>query len=96
MHIGAAERHFDAAKALQELASYHKDGPGPTTRLLRDGLVDAGVVDGLLIDVGAGRLHASEPRERARMRHRRRATPSSASFAATACPWVAGLTCLSM
>src|SRR5687768_7478362 len=50
----AADRQFTAKKASQELARYRRNGPGVTTRLLRDGLVDAGIVDGALLDVGAG------------------------------------------
>jgi magnesium-protoporphyrin O-methyltransferase len=51
---GVADRQFDAAKAALELRQYRKKGPGPTTRLLRDGLVAAGVVNGTLLDIGAG------------------------------------------
>jgi len=49
-----AGSHFDAAKVAKELERYHKSGPGPTTRLLRDGLVDAGLARGVLLDIGAG------------------------------------------
>jgi len=51
---GVADRQFDAAKASQELKQYRKKGPGPTTRLLRDGLGKARVVHGSLLDIGSG------------------------------------------
>jgi magnesium-protoporphyrin O-methyltransferase len=50
----AAEQQFDAHKVAQELAAYRKNGPGPTTRLLREGLVNADLVHGVLLDIGAG------------------------------------------
>ena len=49
-----AGRQFDANKVAGEVADYRKNGPGPTTRLLRDGLVEAGLVNGVLLDIGAG------------------------------------------
>ena len=49
-----AERQFDTQKASQELALYRSGGPGPTTKLMRDGLVEAGLAGGLLLDVGTG------------------------------------------
>ncbi len=49
-----AGRQFDAQKVASEVADYRKSGPGPTTRLLRDGLVQAGLVHGVLLDIGAG------------------------------------------
>ena len=49
-----AGRQFDAEKVASEVANYRRNGPGPTTRLLRDGLVQAGVVHGVLLDIGAG------------------------------------------
>src|SRR5688572_2173667 len=49
-----AGRQFDANKVAGEVADNRKNGPGPTTRLLRDGLVEAGLVSGFLLDVGAG------------------------------------------
>jgi SAM-dependent methyltransferase len=50
----AAELQFDAHKASEELARYQRRGPGPTTRLLRDALVSAGLEQGPLLDVGTG------------------------------------------
>ena len=50
----AAERQFTDKKAARDLESYRAKGPGATTRLLRDGLVRAGPVDGVVLDIGAG------------------------------------------
>jgi magnesium-protoporphyrin O-methyltransferase len=50
----AAGRQFDDNKAAEEMAAYRTHGPGPTTRLLRDGLVSAGLARGVLLDIGAG------------------------------------------
>lgn len=36
------------------MAHYRRKGPGPTTRLLRDGLVSVGLLEGTLLDVGGG------------------------------------------
>jgi magnesium-protoporphyrin O-methyltransferase len=49
-----AGAHFDEKIAKRDLESYRQKGPGPTARLLRDMLVDAGAVDGTLLDVGSG------------------------------------------
>jgi magnesium-protoporphyrin O-methyltransferase len=49
-----AGRQFDANKVADEIADYRKNGPGPTTRHLRDGLVHASLVGGALLDIGAG------------------------------------------
>jgi magnesium-protoporphyrin O-methyltransferase len=46
--------HFDEKIAKRDLENYRKKGPGPTARLLRDMLKDAGVVDGSLLDIGSG------------------------------------------
>ncbi len=51
---GAAEQQFTQKKAAQELRQYRKKGPGPTTRLLQDGLVSAKTLDGVLLDIGCG------------------------------------------
>jgi SAM-dependent methyltransferase len=50
----AAERQFTEQIAARDLESYLAKGPGRTTRLLRDGLLQAGQVDGVLLDIGAG------------------------------------------
>jgi SAM-dependent methyltransferase len=49
-----AEQQFTSKKAASEIARYRKKGPGPTTRLLRDGLVSAGSTAGIVLDVGGG------------------------------------------
>jgi magnesium-protoporphyrin O-methyltransferase len=49
-----AARQFDTKKVAEELEQYRKDGPGVTTRLLREGLVQNALASGLLLDVGAG------------------------------------------
>jgi len=51
---GAADLQFTQKKAAQELARYRRKGPGPTTRLLQDGLTKAETIDGLLLDIGCG------------------------------------------
>lgn len=50
----AAERQFTEQIAARDLENYLAKGPGRTTRLLRDGLLRAGQVDGVLLDIGAG------------------------------------------
>lgn len=49
-----AERHFSEDKVVKELERYRRKGIGPTTRRLRDGLAKAGLIDGTLLDIGAG------------------------------------------
>jgi magnesium-protoporphyrin O-methyltransferase len=48
------DQQFTTKKAGQELERYRRKGAGPTTRLLIKGLMQAGIVDGSLLDVGAG------------------------------------------
>src|SRR5688572_26091758 len=50
----AADRQFTAKKAAKELQAYQRGRLGPTTRRLRDALVDAGLNRGSLLDIGAG------------------------------------------
>jgi magnesium-protoporphyrin O-methyltransferase len=50
----AADRQFTAVKAAKELEAYRKGRLGPTTRLLRDAVVDAGLNHGSLLDIGGG------------------------------------------
>jgi 16S rRNA G966 N2-methylase RsmD len=45
---------FNDKKVGKELKSYRRNGAGPTTRMLRDGLVDAGLARGSLLDIGSG------------------------------------------
>ena len=42
----AADRQFTTEKAAKELEAYRKGRLGPTTRLLRDGVVELGLSDG--------------------------------------------------
>ena len=50
----AADRQFTAPKAAKELQVYRRGRLGPTTRLLRDGIVDVGLNRGSLLDIGGG------------------------------------------
>lgn len=49
-----AERQFTDKKAAEELKNYLAKGPGPTTRLLVDGIAETGVLSATLLDLGAG------------------------------------------
>jgi hypothetical protein len=48
------DQQFTSKKACKELERYRRKGAGPTARLLIEGLSQAGVVEGTLLDVGAG------------------------------------------
>ena len=50
----AAEQQFNEKKAAQELKRYRTKGPGPTTRLLQEGIAQAGALKGTLLDIGSG------------------------------------------
>ena len=50
----AADQHFNERKATEELKRYRTKGPGPTTRLLQEGLAHAGALGGTLLDIGSG------------------------------------------
>lgn len=50
----AADEQFSSEKVAKELQRYRRKGIGATTRLLRDGLASAGLMDGVLLDIGAG------------------------------------------
>jgi SAM-dependent methyltransferase len=50
----AADRHFNREMVAQELRRYREKGPGPTTRLLADGIAQSGVLSGTVLDVGSG------------------------------------------
>jgi 16S rRNA G966 N2-methylase RsmD len=50
----AVEHQFTSEKVAKELQRYRRKGAGPTTRLLLDGLVTAGLTRGALLDIGAG------------------------------------------
>jgi SAM-dependent methyltransferase len=49
-----ASAHFDEKIAQRELTRYRKKGPGSTTRLLRDLLLETRAVQGTALDVGSG------------------------------------------
>lgn len=50
----AAEQQFNEKRAAAELKRYRTKGPGPTTRLLQEGIARAGALNGTLLDVGSG------------------------------------------
>jgi hypothetical protein len=50
----ASNRQFNAEKAAKELQAYQKGRLGPTTRLMRDGVVALGLNRGSLLDIGGG------------------------------------------
>jgi SAM-dependent methyltransferase len=50
----AADHQFNEKKATEELTRYRAKGPGPTTRLLQQGLEQAGTLSGTLLDIGSG------------------------------------------
>ena len=50
----AAERQFSQKRAAKDLAQYRAHGPGSTTRLLLEGLANAGPLHGRLLDIGSG------------------------------------------
>ena len=50
----AAEQQFSEKKAADELKSYRTVGPGPTTRLLVEGIAQTGALSGSVLDVGSG------------------------------------------
>jgi 2-polyprenyl-3-methyl-5-hydroxy-6-metoxy-1,4-benzoquinol methylase len=49
-----AAQQFNQKRVAKELARFRTKGPGPTTRLLEQGIAQAGVLGGSLLDVGAG------------------------------------------
>jgi SAM-dependent methyltransferase len=50
----AADQQFNEKKATEELTRYRAKGPGPTTRVLQQGLEQAGTLSGTLLDIGSG------------------------------------------
>jgi magnesium-protoporphyrin O-methyltransferase len=50
----AANQQFNEKKVAQELKRYRDNGPGPTTRLLADGITQSGALSGTVLDVGSG------------------------------------------
>lgn len=49
-----AEEEFNTKKVVKELQRYRRNGIGATTRMLRDGLASAGLIDGVVLDIGGG------------------------------------------
>ena len=49
-----ADQQFNEKKATEELKRYRTKGPGPTTRLLQEGIAHAGILSGTLLDIGSG------------------------------------------
>ena len=49
-----AEQQFSTKKVAKELRRYRQKGAVPTTRLLRDAVVTAGLTSGTVLDVGGG------------------------------------------
>ena len=52
--VESVDQQFTSKKSAQELERYRRKGAGPTTRLLIEGISQAGIADGTLLDVGAG------------------------------------------
>jgi SAM-dependent methyltransferase len=50
----AADHQFNEKKASEELKRYRDKGPGPTTRLLQEGVTQVGALSGTLLDIGSG------------------------------------------
>jgi predicted RNA methylase len=50
----SASQQFNPEKVEQEVKRYRAKGPGPTTRLLVDGISESGALAGTVLDVGAG------------------------------------------
>ena len=48
----SADQNFNQKKAAQELKRYREKGPGQTTRLLVDGVAQAGIRGGTVLDIG--------------------------------------------
>lgn len=50
----AANQQFNQKKVARELKRYRQKGPGPTTRLLVDGIARSAKIEGTLLDIGSG------------------------------------------
>jgi len=50
----SADQNFNQKKAAQELKRYREKGPGQTTRLLVDGVAQAGIRGGTVLGIGSG------------------------------------------
>jgi SAM-dependent methyltransferase len=53
-YCDVADRQFSEKLAARDLKRYQRNGPEPTTRLMRDCIVAAGAARGHLLDVGGG------------------------------------------
>jgi magnesium-protoporphyrin O-methyltransferase len=53
-HCQRIEHQFDLKKAKEKLKDYHDNGPQQTTRLLVSALIQRGVTDKTLLDIGGG------------------------------------------
>ena len=53
-HCVGSERFFNRRRARRDLKRYQKKGPDASTRLLLDALVQAGIQDRSMLDVGGG------------------------------------------
>jgi SAM-dependent methyltransferase len=51
---GQASQQFSRAKVAQELKRFHQNGPGVTTRLLLEGIVQSKALGATVLDVGSG------------------------------------------
>jgi magnesium-protoporphyrin O-methyltransferase len=50
----AADQQFDQHRVAQELKRYRQKGPGPTARLLMNGIARDAVAGGTVLDIGSG------------------------------------------
>jgi SAM-dependent methyltransferase len=50
----AADQQFNQHMVAQELKRYRQKGPGPTTRMLVEGIAQSGALSGSVLDVGSG------------------------------------------
>ncbi len=53
-HCEGIENQFDREKAAKKIVKYHKKGPQKTTQVLTQALIEAGVQDASLLDIGGG------------------------------------------
>ena len=50
----AANQQFNQKKVAKELRRYRQRGPGPTSRLLIDGILQSAPIGGTVLDIGSG------------------------------------------
>lgn len=53
-HQRLADEHFDRTRAEDDLARYSADGPDPTTQTVIDLIVEQGLTEYSLLDIGCG------------------------------------------